>query len=153
NKVVDVPGPVLSDAPVLQDADLAAMYYGERQGGDFYDFIRVSPNRVVFGLLDVAGRSDKARTIVQAAQKTFRVEAQRLFASEDVNEADGMTDLYVQLNRTVLQAAGDVHSCPAFVGCYNEELGIVCYFNAGHTPGLVRDGNGVSELPASGLPL
>ena len=31
--------------------------------------------------------------------------------------------------------------------------GIVCYFNAGHTPGLVRDRSGCSELPATELPL
>ena len=29
----------------------------------------------------------------------------------------------------------------------------MCYFNSGHTPGLARDRNGVSELPATGLPL
>jgi len=46
-----------------------------------------------------------------------------------------------------------VHSCPAFAGCYDETLGIVCYFNAGHTAGLARDGNGIAELHATGLPL
>jgi serine phosphatase RsbU (regulator of sigma subunit) len=29
----------------------------------------------------------------------------------------------------------------------------VCYFNSGHTPGLARDRTGVTELPATGLPL
>ena len=51
------------------------------------------------------------------------------------------------------EVSGRSRECPAFAGCYNEDSGIVCYFNAGHTPGLVRDRSGCSELPATGLPL
>ena len=57
------------------------------------------------------------------------------------------------MTQAISQAAEGVHSCPAFVGCYDESLGVVCYFNAGHTPGLARDHDGVSELAATGLPL
>jgi serine phosphatase RsbU (regulator of sigma subunit) len=45
------------------------------------------------------------------------------------------------------------HSCPAFIGCYNEDLGTVCYANAGHTAGLLRDNAGITPLEATGLPL
>ena len=34
-----------------------------------------------------------------------------------------------------------------------QELGTVCYVNAGHTPGLLGDDSSVVELPATGLPL
>jgi serine phosphatase RsbU (regulator of sigma subunit) len=132
---------------------LASIYYGYRMAGDFYDFVRVSPNRVLFGLLDVAGGLEDTRAIVAAAQHTFRSVGTELFASRDVNEADAMMELCLQLNHTILKAADGVRSCPAFAGCYDENLGIVCYFNAGHTPGLARDRNGISELPATGLPL
>ena len=146
--------PVTSEVPALHDAQLAAMYYGERKGGDFYDFLRVSPNRVVFGLLDVAGRSEQNRAIVAAAQKTFREKSLELLSSEEVNEADAMTEICLRLNHTILDVETDgVRSCPAFVGCYNENLGVLCYTNAGHTPALVRDGSSVTELSATGLPL
>ncbi len=46
-----------------------------------------------------------------------------------------------------------VHSCPAFLGCYHESLGTLCYTNAGHTPGLLRDRTGIAELNSTGLPL
>ena len=62
-----------------------------------------------------------------------------------------MIEVCIQMNRAILQAAG-ICSCPAFAGCYNETLGTVCYVNAGHTPGLLRDG-GITELRATGLPL
>lgn len=144
---------VHADVPELKDAEISAAYYGERLGGDLYDFTRVSPDRVLFGMLDVAGRLEQNRDIVAAAQQTFRQRGLALFASEEVNEANAMIELCLELNRTVLQAEGGVRSCPAFAGCYNESLGTICYFNAGHTPGLIADGSGVSELPATGLPL
>src|SRR5215467_13514575 len=148
------PEPINAEVPTLQDAELAAIYYGERKGGDFYDFLRVSPNRVVFGLLDVAGRTEQNRAIVAAAQKTFRDKALELLSAEEVNEADAMTEICLRLNHTIIDIETDgVRSCPAFVGCYNENLGILCYSNAGHTPALVRDGSSISELPATGLPL
>ena len=149
------PTPELVNAkvPELQGAQLAAMYYGERKGGDFYDFFRVSPNRVVFGLLDVAGRSEQNRAIVAAAQKTFREKSLELLGREEVNEADALTEICLRLNQTIIEVEGGVRSCPAFAACYNESLGILCYSNAGHTPALVRDGKEVIELPATGLPL
>jgi serine phosphatase RsbU (regulator of sigma subunit) len=154
DKVGAIPSePVQSLAPSLTGGDLAAMYYGERLGGDFYDFIRVSPTRIVFGLLDVAGRSEHNHAIVAAAKKTFREDAVKLLAPDSVNEADAMSSLCLQLNRTVLESAGEIRSCPAFAACYNENLGVLCYFNAGHTPALLRDSTGVTELPATGLPL
>jgi phosphoserine phosphatase RsbU/P len=144
---------VTADVPKLRGADLSAVYYGQRMGGDFYDFLRVSPKRVLFGLLDVAGRQEENHEIISAAQNTFRTLGAQLFAQEDINEAEAMIEVCLQLNRTILETAGGVHSCPAFAGCYDENLGTVCYFNAGHTPGLVRDTTGVAELPATGLPL
>jgi len=145
--------PVQATAPDINGANLSAIYYGHRMGGDFYDFLRVSPRRVLFGLLDVAGRLEENHEIVSAAQETFRTAGAELFSADDINESEAMVEVCLQLNRTVLRAAGKVHSSPAFAGCYDEVLGTVCYFNAGHTPGLVRDDTGISELPATGLPL
>lgn len=145
--------PVQSVIPVLQDAAVAAVYCSQRMGGDFYDFLRVSPDRVVIGLLDVAGRIEDNGAIISAAQQTFRGLAPELFAKEDINEADAMSELALALNRTILQSQGNIRSCPAFAACYNESLGTLCYFNAGHTPGLLRDRTGITELPATGLPL
>jgi serine phosphatase RsbU (regulator of sigma subunit) len=145
--------PVQSEVPELHSAQLAAAYYGERQGGDLYDFVRVTPNRVIFGLLDIAGRLEQNNGIVSAAQQTFRTRSPELFSAEDVNEPDAMAELCLELNRAIMSAEGGIRSCPAFAGCYNEALCTVCYFNAGHTPGLLRDMTGISELKATGLPL
>jgi serine phosphatase RsbU (regulator of sigma subunit) len=145
--------PVLSAFPVLRDAEIAAAYAGQRSAGDFYDSFRVSPSRVLFGLLDVAGRRAQNQPILATAQRVFREAGSELLGPEEANESDAMTELCLQLNRAIMQAAGGVHSSPAFAGCYNEDLGILCYFNSGHTPALVRHATDVSELGATGLRL
>jgi serine phosphatase RsbU (regulator of sigma subunit) len=147
------PEPKPVDVPKLNGADLAAVFYAQPRGGDMYDFVRVGPKRVLFGLMDVAGRRDDNRGVLVAAQDTFRGSGPELFADEDVNQADAMIELCLRLNRNIMLAAGGVKSCPAFLGCYNEDLGTICYNNAGHTPGLVKDGTGVSTLEATALPL
>lgn len=142
-----------SNVPDLRCAEIAAVYYNQRMAGDFYEFLRVGPVRVLFGMFDMAGRREDTREILVAAQNTFRTLAPKLFAGHDFNEAEAMIALSHEVNRTILQFAGDVRSCPAFIGCYNEDLGTVCYTNAGHTPGMLRDASGITLLDASGLPL
>ena len=142
-----------AEFPPLSGADIAGMIQGKRVGGDFYGFLRANPCRVVFGLLDVAGSRDENHAIVEAARQTFHELGCKSFADPEVNEADAMMEFCLELNLTVRRVASGVRSCPAFIGCYNEALGTVCYANAGHTPGLLRDPSGVTELPATGLPL
>ena len=145
--------PVPSAFPVLRDAEIAAVFAGQRSAGDFYDSIRVNPSRVLFGLLDIAGRREQNQDLLATAQRIFREVGSELLSPEEVNETDALTELCLQLNRAIIDAAGGVHSSPAFAGCYNEDLGTVCYFNAGHTPALVRHTSDTSELGATGLPL
>jgi len=151
--VDEVPQLVQTASPALQGAEMAVAYFSGRAGGDFYEFVRVSPHRLLFGLLDLAGKREQGRPVLLAAQACLRSAGAELFAFGDVNEAEAMTELTRRLNREIMRAAGGVKSCPAFVGCYDEELGTVCYVNAGHTPGLLRDEESVVELTATGLPL
>jgi sigma-B regulation protein RsbU (phosphoserine phosphatase) len=144
---------VHGETPALQGADMAVAYFSSRAGGDLHDFLRVGPNRFLFGLLDVAGKRETSAPVLQAAQACFRSAAEELFSAEELNESDAMIELSRRLNLEIMRAAGGVRSCPAFAGCYNEELGTVCYVNAGHTPGLLRDESSMVELPATGLPL
>lgn len=137
----------------IDGADIAAVFTGKRVAGDFYDSIRTSPERVLIGLLDVAGRREDNRPILNHAQEIFRTSGAELFASTDINESDAMTDLCLRLNRGLIEISGGVHSCPAFIACYHEKFGTLCYTNAGHTSALLRDHTGVAELPSTGLPL
>ena len=152
-EVAPVLEPVPAEFPKMSGAEVAATTYGKRLAGDFYDSLRVSPERILFGLLDVAGRRENNQFILTAATKIFRTLGAELFAPPDINESEAMVTLCIQLNRGVMEAAAGVHSCPAFIACYHERFGTLCYTNAGHTPGLLRDDNGITELASTGLPL
>jgi phosphoserine phosphatase RsbU/P len=143
--------PIHCDVPMLYGAEVAALYYDQRRAGDFYEFLRVARSRMLFALLDMAGRRADTRDILRAAQKTFRETAAQGFASEDLNETTAMIELCHAMNRTILQ--GGIRTCAGFIACYNEDLGTICYANAGHTPALVRDATGLTLLEATGLPL
>src|ERR1700693_6326843 len=151
---IEEPSEILqADTPTLNGADLAIAFFNTRSGGDLHDFLRVGPTRFIFGLLDVAGKRETCGAVLEATQACFRSSAKELFAAADVNEMDAMVELSRRLNLEIMRSAGGVRSCPAFAGCYDEELGTVCYVNAGHTPGLLCDQSSIEELPATGLPL
>jgi serine phosphatase RsbU (regulator of sigma subunit) len=150
---VEAPEIVQLDSPALQGAEAAVAYFSWRMGGDFHGFVRVAPTRFLLGLLDVAGKREKNQPVREAARACFRTAGEELLSAEEVNEADAMVELARRLNLEIMRAAGGVCSCPAFAGCYNEELGTMCYVNAGHTPGILRDEAGTVELAATGLPL
>jgi len=145
--------PVPTVFPGIEGADIAAAFTGKRVAGDFYDSLRVSSERILFGLLDVAGRREENRGILSSAQQIFRSVGEELFARADINESDAMTELCLALNRGLIDVSQGVHACPAFIGCYHEKLGTLCYTNAGHSPGLLRDSSGIAELHSTGLPL
>jgi serine phosphatase RsbU (regulator of sigma subunit) len=150
SSVAEVPA---NPFPKIEGAEIAATTYGKRAAGDFYDSLRVSSERILFGLLDVAGRRETNQTILTVAQTIFRDFGTEVFSPADINESEAMTTLCLRLNRGLMEAALGVHSCPAFIGCYHERLGTLCYTNAGHTPGLLRDKSGIVELASTGLPL
>jgi len=145
-------GSTQAEFPQLSGAEIAGVVHGRRVGGDFYQSVRATPSRVLFGLLDVAGSHTENQGIVAAANETFRKKGPECLASNELNEADAMMEFCHELNLSIVRAANGVRPCAAFVGCYNEELGTVCYVNAGHTPGLLCYDTDVSELGATGMP-
>jgi sigma-B regulation protein RsbU (phosphoserine phosphatase) len=145
--------PTPSPIPEIPGAEIAAVYHGTRVAGDFYDMIALGDNRFLFLMIDVAGEKESGQAIAATVQDEFRARAPELFRSEDINEAEAVSDLTLHLNRVILDSAGGVRCTPAFVASYNETLGVVFYCNAGHTPATLRDSAGTWELGATGLPL
>lgn len=150
---IPIAEPVPAPFPKIEGADMAADFLGTRVAGDFYDSLRVGSERILFGLLDVAGRREENRGILTAAQEIFRNLGKELFSVPDLNESEAMTELSLRINRGLIETSQSVHPCPAFIGCYHEKFGTLCYSNAGHSPALLRDSSGIIELGSTGLPL
>jgi len=139
--------------PDRADLSVSAVYQGSRIGGDYYDFLPLSDTRIVFLLSDVAGKRDEALNIAAAVQDAMHERAPELLSDPDANVSDGVTELVLDLNRTVIQAAGGVRPAPAFVGCLDEQFGLVHYVSAGHTPAFIKGKGEVTQLDPTGLPL
>lgn len=142
-----------SVVPDRTDLSVSARYHGSRIGGDYYDFLPISDTRIVFLLTDVAGKRDAALNIAAALQDAVHERAPELLSDADANVSDGVTALVLDLNRTVMQAAGGVRAAPAFVGCLDEQFGLVHYVNAGHIPAFIKGHGEVIQLDPTGLPL
>jgi serine phosphatase RsbU (regulator of sigma subunit) len=129
------------------------LYKGSRIGGDYFDFVPVNHTRMLFLLCDVAGKRDQALHIAAAVQDTLGERARKLLGEEDANVSDGLTDLVLEVNRTIIEAAGGIRSAPTFIGCLDEQFGLIHYVNAGHTPAFIKAGREVTQLDPTGLPL
>lgn len=145
--------PARATIPDIKGASLAAEYRPVRVGGDFYDFVQISPTRMILVLLDIAGKREPAMDVAAAVQDAFRAKATELFTPVDCNHSVALDLLFIEMNRALRAASGGVRYCPGFLASYEAELGTLYYVNAGHHPGLIRDGGGITALESTGLPL
>src|SRR5438876_11619613 len=80
--------PLQAQTPHIRDGYMGAVYYGQRRSGDFYDFVRPTPDRVVFGLFDLAGDLQQTRALVVALQQKFRSRGARVSEHPHTNEPE-----------------------------------------------------------------
>src|SRR5579872_7156413 len=145
--------PQASSVPAMQHIEVAAKYRSTRVGGDYFDFMVAPGGRLLFVLMDIAGKREGALHIAAAAQDVFRNMSMERFSREDAEDAGVITDVLIAMNKAVIQEAGGVCHAPCFFGCYQEEIHVLTYINAGHTPAVLCDGGGIHNLAANGIPL
>jgi len=148
---VELRKPQPSALPTMPSVNAGAAYRSARVGGDFFDFVQLDGTRLLFGMLDIAGRREEAMHLAAEVQTVMREHALKLLAP-GTNLHEGLTQLALAVNRGIINAAKGVHNSPGFLACFDEELGTLAYINAGHTPALLSDQDGVSELAAAGVP-
>ncbi len=132
--------------------DLHAQYNAERNGGDLFDAVRVGP-RVAFLLSDIAGRRPELDPILAEMQKAFRASAAELFSAGDANLMEGTEMLVHAINLALIGMAKGVRFAPTMVGCYDLDLGVLAYINAGGQTTLFCDSEGIRALPNVSVPL
>jgi serine phosphatase RsbU (regulator of sigma subunit) len=144
--------PLPTSLAPLENLDLRAGYFSSRTGGDFFDAVAAGPH-VVFLLTDIAGTRDSAHTIASAAQDVFRRRVPQLFTTEVINMMDTLSVLAHEVNQSIYEAAGGSLLAPTFLGCYNLDLGLLAYINAGGQPAIFRDNDGTRILGHVTMPL
>jgi serine phosphatase RsbU (regulator of sigma subunit) len=144
--------PRRAELGLVDGLDLHAQYYVDRTGGDFFDAVRVG-TRVVFLLSDIAGKRRDAGPIAARTQDVFRAKAVELFGAGDVNLMEG-TELLVQaINQAITGPTKEVRFAPTMVGCYDVQLGVLAYVNAGGQTAAIRDSEGTRLLADVAMPL
>jgi serine phosphatase RsbU (regulator of sigma subunit) len=138
---------------LVDGLDLHARYQSNRTGGDFFDAVRIG-TRVAFLLSDIAGRRETTDPIAAATQDAFRARATELFAAGDANLMEGTEMLVQTINKAIITAAsGGICFAPTMLGCYDTQIGVLAYINAGGQTAMLRDSEGTRPLPNASLPL
>jgi serine phosphatase RsbU (regulator of sigma subunit) len=143
--------PQRSALGLIDGLDLHAQYHADRTGGDFFDAVRVG-TRVAFLLSDIAGSRVEADPIAAAMQETFRTKATELFWAGDANLMEGTEMMAQATNLALMAAAKGIRFAPTILGCYDVQLGILAYINAGGQTAVIHDSDGTRALPTVAMP-
>jgi serine phosphatase RsbU (regulator of sigma subunit) len=132
--------------------DLYAQHSCEPTGGDLFDSVRVG-SRVVFLLSDIAGKRPELDPIRAEMQRAFRQSSEEVFRAADVNLMEAIEILIQAINQAMMGASKGARFAPTMVGCYDAQLGVLAYINAGGQTALFHDSQGTRSLPNVSVPL
>ncbi|HKD83429.1 MAG TPA: PP2C family protein-serine/threonine phosphatase [Terriglobales bacterium] len=111
-------------------------------GGDYYDFLRLSENRLAFAIGDASGKGLAAALLIAAVQSSVRTAT--LFGGGDPT-------LVVQsVNRQAHASSDASQYATLFYGVFDAETGTLRYLNAGHNPPVLIHRDGSSRLLEAG---
>ena len=139
-------------APIFKTIRVTGMCQPARMvSGDYYDYQRLSANRLAFAIGDVAGKGISAALLMAGIQSAMRMElrASLELATPSYDGANGYrlstARLVSELNQQ-LHATTSAEKFATFcIALYDDETGMLTYTNAGHLPPILIH-NGSSTL-------
>jgi sigma-B regulation protein RsbU (phosphoserine phosphatase) len=127
-----------SSLPLDEHFDFAAFYQPMRQiGGDYYDFIRLNEEEVIFCVADVSGKGVAAALLMANFQAYLRAM---------VSVSSDLEQLVIDLNDRVVQSAKGEKFITLFIAKYNHQTRLLHYINAGHNPPVLCSESGIDIL-------
>lgn len=135
--------------PTIPGLDGAARCMMAKEvGGDFYDFVPISPTRIGLAIGDVSGKGVSAALVMSNVMSSLR----SLLKSDPLR---GPADLLVQLNEILYNATAPDRFVTLFYAEYDLTSASLRYANAGHDWPMVvsPEGQLVLDLESSGLML
>ncbi|MBI1191794.1 MAG: SpoIIE family protein phosphatase [Bacteroidetes bacterium] len=112
---------------------MAAVYQPHRNvGGDYYDFIELSNNEVVFCIADISGKGTGAALLMANFQAHVR--ALMKTSGQDLKA------FVRQLNENILVITRGEKFITMFLGRYNYSTRQLVYVNCGHNPSMLYHG-------------
>lgn len=124
--------------PNDENLQVAALYQPHAQvGGDYYDFIRLNENEVLFCVADVSGKGVSAALLMANFQANLR--AMALYKNS-------LVEIVFELNKTVMGNAKGEKFITLFIAKYHLRDRILKYVNAAHNPPLFRSNKNIEQL-------
>ncbi len=97
-------------------------------GGDYYDFVEISENKILFCIADVSGKGIAAAMMMANFQASLRT---------IVRQTQDLKEIVAELNYLVMQNAQGENFITFFVATYDFTIRTLRYINAGHNPPLL----------------
>jgi len=113
-------------------------------GGDYYDFLPVSGDRVGLVIADVSGKGIPAALLMAGLQASVRSQAPF---------EDPPGEILARLNRHLLLSTSAARYATLVFGLYDGATRTLQYSNAGHVPPLHLGPDGATRCVAGGVPL
>lgn len=127
-----------SALPLDAHFDFAAVYRPVRQiGGDYYDFITLNDDEVLFCMGDVSGKGVAAALLMANFQAYLRAR---------VSVTSDLKTIITDLNERVVQSAKGEKFITFFLAHYHIPSRMLRYINAGHNPPVLLNGGEVLAL-------
>lgn len=126
---------------VLPDDDnlqVAAFYQPHAQvGGDYYDFILLNENEVLFCVADVSGKGVSAALLMANFQANLRAMAAY---------KNSLVEIIFELNKKVMGNAKGEKFITLFIAKYHLKTRVLRYVNAAHNPPLLKSSRAIEQL-------
>jgi len=130
--------------PSLPGLQLAAICKPARTvSGDYYDFIRLGPNRIAIALADISGKGIFAALLMASVQAALR-------SMTSMDGDCGTALLVTRLNNHLFKNTSDDRYATFFYAIYDAASGILTYTNAGHLPPFFLSDGRVQRLDEGG---
>lgn len=112
-------------------------------GGDYYDFIEITPDRMAILVADVSGKGVSAALLMASMRAAIHAELRPDYRPED---------LASRLNDFVHRSSSSSNFITFFLMDLEKKTGDIRYINAGHNPPLILGRKGqVSRLESCGF--
>jgi PAS domain S-box-containing protein len=133
-------------SPNIPEYDIAAVNIPAKEvGGDYYDFIETSDNKIIFCLGDVSGKGMPASLIMSNLQANLHTQA-----LIDLSVKDSVANA----NKIIYANTDSTKFITMFYGTLDYEKHIITYCNAGHDrPIYIKNGTSDKDLGTGGIPL
>jgi phosphoserine phosphatase RsbU/P len=114
-------------------------------GGDYYDFLAISPEMLGFALGDISGKGIAAALLMASLQALLRSNAPL--------HGQNVSGLIRDVNRLLFGSTDSSKYATFFYGLYNDGERLLTYVNAGHNPPMLfrRQSSCENENPSTAL--